>query len=220
MRRLALALVIALSAALPAAGQTTVGVRAGMGIAWMGDVGLGLVNEDHAPCPPDTVCPVAADEAVRGLIVGVDFDVPASDSDDVFGFRIGAAYAQKGGAGSGYDASGTISTRYLQFSMLLRARAARPPDRRSSLVVMVGPWAAGQLSCDKEGDLGVDCRALDAGIAFGAGVEWAWPGSSRARVGMDAMYYLGVWDQGGYSEATRFAAVQVGLAYTTGGGDN
>ena len=68
--------------------------------------------------------------------------------------------------------------------------------------------------------LGVDCRATDAGIAFGAGVELAWPGSSRARVGMDAMYYRGVWDQGGYDESTRFAAVQVGFAYKTGGGDN
>jgi len=219
MRRLALALVIALSAALPAAGQTRLGFRAGMGSAWYGP--LPLVNVAYAPCPPDTDCPSAADEAVRGLTFGADFDVPVSDSGGVFGFRVGAAYTEKGGAGSGYDAngepdSGTISTSYLQFSMLLRARAFQTSDRSPSLVVLVGPWMGSQLSCEKEGDLAVDCRALDAGIALGAGVEIALPGSARASVGMEGMYYQGLWDQGGYDETTRFLAVQVGFAFKIG----
>ena len=182
MRRIVLVSVILLATTVPAAGQMALGVRAGVGGAWM------AAPRDVAfePCPPDTDCPSAADDAVRGLTFGADFDIPVSNSSDVFGLRIGAAYTEKGGAGSGYDAngepdSGTLSTSYLQFSMLLRARAAWTSVRPPSVVFLVGPWVGSQLSCEKEGNLAANCEAVDAGIAVGVGVEIALPGS-RVRV--------------------------------------
>lgn len=208
-----LASVILLATAAPAAGQMAYGVRAGIGGAWMATPS----GVHFSPCPPDTDCPSAADEGIRGLTFGADIDIPISNSGGVFGFRIGAAYTGKGGAGSGYDAhgepdSGTISTSYLQFSMLLRARSERSP----SMVFLAGPWVGSQMSCEKEGDLAVDCEGTDAGIALGAGVELALPGSSSASVGVEAIYYRGLREHSGYEETTRFAGVQVGFAYKIG----
>lgn len=215
MRNLALLLVIALSAAPPAAGQTTLGVRAGVGSAWMGTLG----NVDFSPCPPDTDCPAAADSAVWGLTLGVDFDISVSKTSDMVGIRFGAAYTEKGGAGHGYDAkhepdSGTISMGYLQFSALLRVRASNRPV---SVNFLAGPWFGSQLSCEKEGDLGVSCGTTDGGIAIGAGVEIALPSSPSASVGLEGVYQLGLREhRGGYAETTRFAAIQLGFAYKIG----
>lgn len=211
---LAVALVlILLATTLPASAQTTVGVRAGLGSAKMAVPG----NIAFAPCPPETDCPSSATDAVRGLTFGADFDIPISDSSAVFGLRFGAAYAEKGGAGSGYDAklepdSGTISTSYLQFSMLLRARTSG----RHSVVVLAGPWAGSQLSCEKEGDMAPTCGAGDAGIALGAGVEIALPGSAGRGVGIEGVYYRGLREHSEYSETTRLAAIQVGFVFPVG----
>lgn len=217
MRRILLAAVVLLTTAVPAAGQVALGFRAGVGSAWMAVPG----NVAFAPCPPDTDCPSAADDAVRGLTFGADFDVPVSDSSGVFGLRIGAAYTGKGGAGSGYDAylepdSGTISTSYLQFSMLLRARAFWTSERSPSMVFLVGPWVASQLSCEKEGDLAVNCEGTDGGIAVGAGVELGLPGRSGASFGLEGIYYRGLREHSEYDETTRFAAMQLGFAFTIG----
>ena len=217
MRTVVLSSVIVLATAAPAAGQIALGVRAGVGRAWMA-IPRGVVFE---PCLPDRDCPGAADEAVRGLTFGADFDIPIPYSSGVFGLRTGAAYTEKGGAGYGFDAnlepdSGTLSTSYLQFSMLLRVRASWTSERSPSLVFLAGPWVGSQLSCEKEGGLAVDCEETDAGIALGAGVEFALPGSSRASIGVEGMYYRGLREHTGYSETTRFAAVQVGFAYKVG----
>lgn len=122
MRGLVLVSLILPATAVPAAGQMAVGVRAGVGSAWMASPG-GVAFE---PCPRDRDCPVPAENGVRGLTLGADLDIPVSGSSDVLGLRIGAAYAEKGGAGSGHDAdgkpvSGSLSTSHLQFSLLLRA---------------------------------------------------------------------------------------------------
>ncbi|MDE0132202.1 MAG: hypothetical protein OXQ32_08085 [bacterium] len=195
---------------LPAAAQTTVGIRAGVGSAW-----LAVPRFRSAPCPPETHCPPAAPEAVRGLIFGGDLDIPVSDSSGVFGLRIGTAYAEKGGAGFRYDANGetrqrggTLSTSYLQFSMLLRARTS------GSLapIILVGPWVASLLSCEKS-DLAAICKGGDAGIAAGAGVQIALPGRSNASVGIEGIYYRGVRNHSEYDETTRLAAIQMRFVF-------
>ena len=217
MRTVVLFSLILPATAAPAAGQIALGVRAGVGSAWMATP-RGVVFE---PCPPDTACPGSADEAVRGLAFGADFDIPVSNSSGVFGLRMGAAYTEKGGAAHGFDAnlepdSGTLSTSYLQFSMLLRARASWTSERSPSMVFLAGPWVGSQLSCEKEGGVAANCGVTDAGIGVGVGVELALPGSSSASVGVEGIYYRGLREHSGYDETTRFAAVQVGFAFKVG----
>ena len=212
MHRVVLVLIL-LPTTLPAAAQTTVGVRAGLGSAKMAVPG----NVAFAPCPPETDCPSSATDPVRGLILGADYDLPISDSASVFGFRFGAAYVEKGGTGSGYDAkgepdSGTISMSYVQFSMLVRARTSG----RQSVVVLLGPWAGAQLSCEKEGDVAPTCGKADTGIAVGAGVEIALPGSSGRGVGIEGIYYRGLTEHSEYYERTRLTAIQVGFVFPVG----
>lgn len=212
MHRVVLVLIL-LPTTLPAAAQTTVGVRAGLGSAKMAVPG----NVAFAPCPPEMDCPSSATDPVRGLILGADYDLPISGSSGVFGFRLGAAYVEKGGTGSGYDAkgepdSGTILMSYVQFSMLVRARTSG----RHSVVVLLGPWAGAQLSCEKEGDVAPTCGKGDTGIAVGAGVEIALPGSSGSGVGIEGIYYRGLTEHSGYYERTRLTAIQVGLVFPVG----
>lgn len=215
MRGIVLVSLIVSATAVPAAGQMAIGVRAGVGNAWMASPR----GVDFEPCPPDMVCPPSADEAVRGLTFGADLDVPVSGSSDVLGLRIGAAYVEKGGAGSGYDAggqpdSGSLSASYLQLSALLRVRAFLTSHRRHSAAVLVGPWIGGRLSCRTEGSVALECEAVDAGIAVAAGVEIALPRGSRASVALEGIYLRGVSEfSGGYLEMTRLAAIQVGFVY-------
>ena len=217
MRGIVLVSVVLLATTPPATGQMALGVRAGIGGAWMATP-RGVSFE---PCPPDRDCPGPADEAVRGLTFGADFDIPISNSSGVFGLRMGAAYTEKGGAAYGFDAnlepdSGTLSTSYLQFSVLLRARASWTSERSPSMVFLAGPWVGSQLSCEKEGGVAANCEGTDAGIAVGVGVELALPGSSSASVGVEGIYYRGLREHSGYDNTTRFAAVQVGLAFKIG----
>ena len=218
MRGIVLVSLILSATAVTAAGQMAIGVRAGVGSAWMASPG----GVHFEPCPPDMECPYPADDAVRGFTFGADLDIPVSNSSDVLGLRIGAAYAKKGGAASRDDVggqadSGSLSTSHLQFSLLLRAQAFPTSDRRHALVFLVGPWVGSRLSCENEGSVELDCEAVDAGIAVAAGVEIALPRSSRASVGLEGIYYRGLREySGGYSEMTRLAAVQVGFAYRIG----
>ena len=212
MARIVLVLIL-FPTALSAAAQKDVGIRLGVGNASLAVPGY----IDSDPCPPETDCPGGAADAVRGLILGADLDLPVPNSSGALGLRIGAAYAQKGGAGSGRDADGepdrggTLSTSYLQFSALLRAQTSGP----QSLVVLLGPWVGKQLSCGIEGDLAAACGVDDAGVAMGAGVEMALPGSSGASVGMEGIYYRGLKEQSG-DERTRFVAFQAGFVFPLG----
>ena len=213
MRRIVLVSLIVSATAVPAAGQMAIGVRAGVGSAWMASP-RGVLFDCFRPD-----CPSPADEAARGLTLGADLDIAVSSSSDVLGLRIGAAYAEKGGAGSGYDAggrpdSGSLSTSYLQFSLLLRARAFLTSRHRHSVAVLVGPWVGSRLSYRTEGSVELDCEAVDAGIAVAAGVEIALPRSSRASVALEGTYLRGLREfSGGYLEMTRLAAMQVGFVY-------
>ncbi len=192
MRPIVLVLIL-LPTMLPATAQTNVGVRVGVGNASLAVPGY----IDSEPCPPESDCPGGATDPVRGLIFGADFDIPVSRSSGALALRIGAAYAEKGGAGSGYyaggerDSGGTLSTSYLQFSVLLRARTTGP----QSMAVLIGPWVGNQLSCETEGDLEATCGRDDAGVAMGVGVEMALPGSADATVGLEGIYYRGLKEQ-------------------------
>lgn len=218
MRGIVLVSLILPATAVPAAGQMAVGVRAGVGSAWMASPG----GVDFEPCPHYMECPSSAEDAVLGFTFGADFDIPVSSSGDVLGLRVGAAYARKGGAASGYDAggqpnSGSLSTRHLQFSLLLRARAFLTSNRRHSVVVLAGPWVGSRLSCENEGSVELECDVVDAGIAVAAGAESALLRSSRASFGLEGIYYRGLREySGGYLEMTRLAAVQVRFAYGIG----
>ena len=101
---------------------------------------------------------------------------------------------------------------YVQFSMLVRARTSG----RHSVVVLLGPWAGAQLSCEKEGDVAPTCGKGDTGIAVGAGVEIALPGSSGRGVGIEGIYYRGLTEHSGYYERTRLTAIQVGFVFPVG----
>lgn len=212
MSRIVLVLIL-FPTALSATAQKNVGIRLGVGNASLAVPGY----IDSDPCPPEADCLGGAADAVRGLILGADLDLPVPNSSGALGLRIGAAYAQKGGAGSGRradgepDRGGTLSTSYLQFSALLRARTAGP----QSLVVLLGPWVGRQLSCEIVGDLAAACGMDDAGVAMGAGVEMALPGSSSTSVGVEGIYYRGLKEQS-RDERTRFVAVQAGFVFPLG----
>lgn len=213
MRKTVLVAAIPLAVAAPVAGQMSLGVRAGIGSAWMARpfyVGFG-------PCATDTDCPDAAQNPVDGLTFGADLDIlisdiVVSDSIGVFSLRVGAAYIEKGGKG----ARGALATSYLQFSALLRVRVFRNSGRSSSLVLLAGPWVGTQLSCEREGRLAASCEATDAGVALGGGVELALPRTSRASVALELMFYNGMREHSKYDETTRFSGIQVGLVYTVG----
>ena len=213
MRGMVLASMSLLSLALPAAAQTTLGIRAGLGSASvpLGDI---VVFE---PCLPDVECPGFANGSVRGLTIGADLGFPLSG--DVLDVRIGGAFAEKGGAGSGWDANGgplkgTLSMSYLQFSSLLRARTSGP----QSAGVLFGPWVAIRLSCAEDGRLANSCDSLDAGHdagwAFGGGVELSLP--SRLSVSMEGMYYRGRRELSRYYETTRLVVIQAGFVLRIG----
>ena len=96
--------------------------------------------------------------------------------------------------------------------MLLRARTSGS----LALVALAGPWVGNQLSCEKEGDLAVNCMETDTGIALGAGVQIALPGRPTASVGIEGIYYRGLREHSTYYETTRLAAIQMRFAFPVG----
>ena len=83
------------------------------------------------------------------------------------------------------------------------------------MVALAGPWVATQLSCEKEGNLAARCAGFDAGIAVGAGVEIELPGGGSS-VGLEGIYYRGLFEHSGLGEATRFLGVQLGFTFVIG----
>lgn len=109
------------------------------------------------------------------------------------------------------------------------ARVATPGDRGFSVGVMAGPWAGYRLSCDVEAagqgfNLSAPCddadfsdfdiKALDYGLAFGGGVELPLLGSLR--LGLDALYSLGLAEVDEGETKTRNLTVQAGLVLPIG----
>ncbi|MXW56652.1 MAG: outer membrane beta-barrel protein, partial [Gemmatimonadales bacterium] len=144
----AVALVVALAAA-PLAAQTTIGVRAGIGLATLsGDV-------------PETRGAAAFDDPRSGIVVGVDAGIPLSGG---LGVRLGLGLAPKGGATEvppSITASRALTESkaemdYLQFSALLRA-GTDAEEGRLNFGVLAGPYVAFNLSC------GVAVSSVDPG---------------------------------------------------------
>ena len=134
----AVALVVALAAA-PLAAQTTIGVRAGIGLASLS----GDATETRGAS--------AFDDPRGGIVVGVDAGIPLSGG---LGVRLGMGLAPKGGAA---EVPPSITTSralteskaemdYLQFSALLRA-GADAEEGRLNFGILAGPWMAFNLSC-------------------------------------------------------------------------
>lgn len=212
MRGIALVLIL-LPTTLPAAAQTILGVRAGVGSARMVPGPGHVVFE---PCRLGLECPGLANGSKRSFTFGADLSLPLWTGG--FELRVGGAYSKKGGIGSGRDANGQtlkgeLSIGYLQLSSLLRAVARARPPSRLSVGVLIGPWIAIRLACSEDGQLIGGCRGTDpdAGFAVGFGVEAALYAGSR--LGVDAIYHRGLKDVSGVGEETRFVAIQAGFVF-------
>lgn len=141
MRAIVLALML-LPTALPAAAQTTLGVRAGLGSAR-------LVLSDNVvfgPCPPDADCPGFATGSARSLTLGADVSVPLAG--DAVEIRVGAAYSEKGGAASGRDADGNPLPRRALVGLPSDLAAAAPSRPRAGSQPAVGGCTPGPMVCD------------------------------------------------------------------------
>ena len=162
-----------------------------------------------------------------GMIVGVDAAFPFAGAVEL---RVGGAYAQKG-AGASEEGFGSFSLEldYLQLSAL--ARIGTPRGEGASVGVLLGPWAAFNLSCNAAAnvDLGglgtvnesASCgdaaKGTDFGIAAGAGVELAV--SDGLRLGLDLVYAMGLanLDDSPNGLKNRSLAIQAGVVIPFGG---
>ena len=99
MRRTLLALVL-LAVALPAAGQTTLGVRAGVGMARM------ELSDDvfFAPCLPDEPCPGFPTDPAYSFTFGADLTVPLALEYEI---RVGGRLTANIPAGDHVSLTGT-----------------------------------------------------------------------------------------------------------------
>ena len=208
MRRMIVSLLPLLIAA-PLVGQTMVGVRAGLNRSTIsGEGGGGL-------------------DARLGMIVGVDAAFPLAGAIEL---RVGGAYAQKGsGASEEGIGSFSIEMDYMQVSAL--ARLGTPRGEGVSVGVLLGPWAAFNLSCNAASNLdfgelgsvagsvscGDDVKGTDIGIAAGAGLELAV--SEGLRLGLDLVYAIGLanLDDSSDSFKNRSLAIQAGVVIPFGG---
>ncbi len=206
MRKLVVLVGLILLAA-PAAAQTTLGLKGGVGIATVSIEEAGV-----------------EEEYVSRIVAGLEVGVPVSG---VFGVRVDGAYAQKGGAATVEGVGITLSVDYIQVSAL--ATVATPGDGGFSIGVMAGPWAAYRLSCDVEASVqgltlsgpcddadfaDFDLKSLDSGIAFGATVEV--PLFERFRLGLDVLYSLGLAALDDGDTRTRQLAFRTGFVFPLG----
>ncbi len=193
--------------AVPATAQTTLGLKGGVGFA--------TVTIDDA---------AVEEEAVSRIVAGLELGVPVSG---MFSLRIGGAYAQKGGSGVAGGDRITLSLDYIQFDAM--ARVATASDRGISFGVMAGPWIGFRLSCDVEAagqgfDFSAPCddadfsdfdfKTLDSGLAFGGGVEV--PLSGSLRLGIDAIYSLGLASVDQDDSKTRLLTLSAGVTFPIG----
>ncbi len=205
MRKIFILVAFTLIAA-PATAQTTLGLKGGVGFATVSIEEAGV-----------------EEESVSGIAAGVELGVPVSGA---FSLRFGGSYAQKGGRGTIGGGTVTLNIDYLQFSAL--ARVATPGDG-VSVGLMAGPWAAYKRSCEVEGTLegmsavapcddrnfsDFDIKTLDFGLAVGAGIEL--PLSGSLRLGLDALYSLGIASVDDDDSKTRNLTVQAGLVIPIG----
>jgi len=193
--------------AAPATAQTTLGLKGGVGFAT-------IAIEEAA----------VEEKYVSGIVAGVEIGVPVSG---VLSLRLGGSYAQKGGGGSVGGGTVTLNIDYFHFSAL--ARVATSGDGLS-VGLAAGPWAAYRRSCELEGVTlegtsivtpcydpplsDFDIKTLDFGLAVGGVVEF--PVSGRLRLGLDALYSLGLASVDDDDSKTRHLTVQTGLSFPVG----
>ena len=193
--------------AAPATAQTTLGLKGGVGFATVS-------IEDAA----------VVEESVSGIAAGVELGVPVSSA---FSLRFGGSYAQKGGRGTIGGGTVTLNIDYLQFSALARIATL---GEGLSVGLMAGPWVAYKRSCEVEGTLegmsaavapcddrtfsDFDIKTLDYGLAVGGGIEL--PLSGSLRLGLDALYSLGIASVDDDESKTRNLTVQAGLVFPIG----
>ena len=206
MRKLVALFALTLIAA-PATAQTTLGLKGGVGFATVS-------IEDDA----------VVEESVSGIAAGVEIGVPVSSA---FSLRFGGSYAQKGGQGTIGGGTVTLNIDYFQFSALARVAT---PGEGVSVGLMAGPWVGYKSSCEVEGAFGemtavaspcddsdfsdFDIKTLDFGLAFGGGIEL--PLSGSLRLGLDALYSLGIAEVDDTASKTRNLTVQAGLVFPIG----
>ena len=121
MRKLVVLAGLALCAA-PATGQTTLGLKGG--------VGFGTVAIEEA---------VVEERSVSGIVAGMELGLPMSGA---LSLRLGGVYTQKGGSGNVEGGKIALGFDYVQLSAL--ARVGTSGDG-FSIGVMAGPWAAYRL---------------------------------------------------------------------------
>lgn len=206
MRKLVVLAGLALIAA-PATAQTTLGLKGG--------VGFGTVTIEQEG---------VEEESVSGFVAGMELGVPVSNA---LSLRFGGTYAQKGGSGNVEGGKIRLGFDYVQLSAL--ARVGTSGNGGVSVGVMAGPWAAYRLSCEVEGTLeglsvvtpcvdppfaDFDVKTLDFGVAFGGGVEFPLAGS--VRLGLDALYSLGLASIDEDDSKTRHLTIQSGFVIPIG----
>ena len=195
--------------AAPLMGQTMVGVRAGLNRSTISAEGAS--NQD----------------ARMGMVVGVDAALPLAGAIEL---RVGGAYAQKG-SGASEEGFGAFSLEMDYFQLSTLARIGTPRAGGLSVGVLLGPWAAFNLSCNASANLdfgelgsvsdsvscGDDVKGMDFGIAAGAGAEVAV--SEGLRLGLDVVYSMGLanLDDAPGSGKNRSLAIQAGVMIPFGG---
>lgn len=219
-------LIVTLAAA-PAAAQTTLGMRAGVGNAtWSGGEPR-VVHREGA--------------SRFGVVSGVDLGIPLSGMLDL---RLGLGLAQKGGstdpppsvtAGRAF-LTATAELDYLQFSTLVRV-GTETNRGLLDLGLLAGPYAAFNHSCKvvmranhppagfgvrymrippdtstscSEAD-GTEVRSTDFGLALGAAFEVKLHDSLA--LALDLIYGFGLTDIDDDGTRNRHLAVQSGLVF-------
>ena len=243
MRRIVMSLLPLLVAA-PLAGQTTLGLRAGLSRSTLDSEVFGSTPGVIA----DGLGFDLAEGARMRMVAGVDVTFPLAGAIEL---RVGAAYSQKGQrqfadfavGGESLSMEGSLDLDYFQLSTL--ARVGTPRADRLSVGALLGPWAAFRTACnisggiiggsvDLPGALGrtvsgsceefgtADVKATDFGIAAGASAELAV--AENLRLGLDLVYLVGLAnigpvDQPPYdtSARTRSLAIQAGVLIPLGG---
>lgn len=140
--------------------------------------------------------------------------------------RFAGSFVHKGGSGTVEGVEVTLDIDYIQSSALL---GIATPGEGLSVGVMAGPWGAYRLACDIAAagqgiSLGAVCdnadfsdfdiKTLDYGVAFGGGVEV--PLAGGLRLGVDALYSLGLAEVDDDGTKTRHFALQTGFVLPVG----
>lgn len=206
MRKLVVLAGLALIAA-PATAQTTLGLKGGVGF------GTVIIEQEGVE-----------EESVSGFVAGMELGVPVSNA---LSLRFSGTYAHKGGSGNVEGGKITLGFDYVQLSAL--ARVGTSGNGGVSVGVMAGPWAAYRLSCEVGGTLeglsvvtpcvdppfaDFEIKTLDFGVAFGGGVEF--PVAGSVRLGLDALYSLGLASIDEDDSKTRHLTIQSGFVIPIG----